>query len=265
MAARRRPTSSRPRPSPTSTPSPRSRPVVCSAQPTRGPAFLYAESDIAALIGAARSLAPSGGLRPHTYATLIGLLACTGLRITEALTLRADDVDLSAGVLTIRQTKFRKSRLVPLHASAVAPLRDYTADRDRRCDRKPDMTFFVSDTGHRLPYTTVRHAFHALLRQAMPGVVPVNRVRPHSTTFGRTGHSWGVTAVAGWRPFCILIPGRVSTTTSIPSPTSRTSSVACRPTPQENSTSTCRTSGSSRTPQHGVREPLESAPQDAKP
>jgi integrase len=98
----------------------------------RGPAFLYAESDIAALIGAARSLAPSGGLRPHTYATLIGLLACTGLRITEALTLRADDVDLSAGVLTIRQTKFRKSRLVPLHASAVAPLRDYTADRDRR-------------------------------------------------------------------------------------------------------------------------------------
>jgi integrase len=149
----------------------------------RGLAFLYAESDIAALIGAARSLAPSGGLRPHTYATLIGLLACTGLRITEALTLRADDVDLSAGVLTIRQTKFRKSRLVPLHASAVAPLRDYTADRDRRCDRKPDMTFFVSDTGHRLPYTTVRHAFHALLRQAMPGVVPVNRVRPRLHDF----------------------------------------------------------------------------------
>src|SRR5208337_31741 len=94
----------------------------------RGLAFLYAESDIPALIGAARSLAPSGGLRPHTYTTLIGLLACTGLRITEALTLRADDVDLSAGVLTIRQTKFRKSRLVPLHTSAVAPLRDYTAD-----------------------------------------------------------------------------------------------------------------------------------------
>jgi integrase len=87
----------------------------------RGPAFLYAESDIAALITAARSLAPIGGLRPLTYATLIGLLACTGLRITEALTLRADDVDLQAGVLTIRRTKFRKSRLVPLHASAVGP------------------------------------------------------------------------------------------------------------------------------------------------
>jgi integrase len=72
----------------------------------RRPAFLYAESDIAALIEAARSLAPTGGLRPLTYATLIGLLACTGLRITEALTLAADDVDLQAGALTIRRTKF---------------------------------------------------------------------------------------------------------------------------------------------------------------
>jgi integrase len=145
---------------------------------TRGPAFLYAEADIAALITAARSLAPIGGLRPLTYATLIGLLACTGLRITEALGLRADDVDLQAGVLTIRRTKFRKSRLVPLHASAVGPLRDYAADRDRRCGRNPDMTFFVSATGCRLPYSTVRQTFHVLLRHAMPGVVPVGRVRP---------------------------------------------------------------------------------------
>ena len=144
----------------------------------RGPAFLYAESDLAALIEAARSLAPTGGLRPLTYATLIGLLACTGLRITEALTLAADDVDLQAGVLTIRRTKFRKSRLVPLHASAVGPLRDYAADRDRRCGRRPDMTFLASAAGRRLPYSTVRHTFHGLLRQAMPGVVPVGRVRP---------------------------------------------------------------------------------------
>jgi len=152
----------------------------------RGPAFLYAESDIAALMTAARSLAPVGGLRPLTYATLIGLLASTGLRITEALTLRAEDVDLQAGVLTIRRTKFRKSRLVPLHTSAVGPLRDYAADRDRRCGRNPDMTFFVSATGCRLPYTTVRHTFHALLRQAMPGVVPVGRVRPRLHDFRHT-------------------------------------------------------------------------------
>ena len=144
----------------------------------RGPAFLYSESDIAALIQAARKLTPTGGLRPLTYATLIGLLACTGLRITEALTLGADDVDLQAGVLTIRRTKFRKSRLVPLHTSALGPIRDYAADRDRCCGRNPGMTFFVSATGHRPPYTTVRHTFHGLLRQAMPGVVPVGRTRP---------------------------------------------------------------------------------------
>ena len=144
----------------------------------RGPAFLYSESDIAALIEAARKLTPTGGLRPLTYATLIGLLACTGLRISEALTLGADDVNLQAGVLTIRRTKFRKSRLVPLHTSALGPIRDYAADRDRSCGRNPGMTFFVSATGHRLPYTTVRHTFHGLLRQAMPGVVPVGRTRP---------------------------------------------------------------------------------------
>lgn len=144
----------------------------------RGPAFLYSESDIAALIEAARKLTPTGGLRPLTYATLVGLLACTGLRITEALTLRADDVDLQVGVLTIRRTKFRKSRLVPLHTSALESIRDYAADRDRSCGRNPDMTFFVSATGHRLPYTTVRHTFHGLLRQAMPGAVPAGRIRP---------------------------------------------------------------------------------------
>jgi integrase len=144
----------------------------------RGPAFLYSESDIAASIEAARELTPTGGLRPLTYATLIGLLACTGLRITEALTLRADDLDLQAGVLTIHRTKSRKSRLVPLHTSALGPIRDYAADRDRSCSRNPGMTFFVSATGHRLPYTTVRHTFHGLLRQAMPGVVPVGRTRP---------------------------------------------------------------------------------------
>ncbi len=144
----------------------------------RGPAFLYSESDIAALIEAARKLTPTGGLRPLTYATLIGLLACTGLRISEALTLGADDVNLQAGVLTIRRTKFRKSRLVPLHTRALGPIRDYAAVRDRSCGRDPGTTFFVSATGHRLPYTTVRHTFHGLLRQAMPGVVPVGRTRP---------------------------------------------------------------------------------------
>lgn len=144
----------------------------------RRPAFIYSEADIAALVAAARKLLPTAGLRPNTYATLIGLLACTGLRIGEALRLHADDFDSPAGVLTVRQTKFHKSRLVVLHPSAVVPLRAYAGERDRRHPRQRDRRFFVSDAGQPLPYTTVRHTFHILLQQALPGVRPAGRVRP---------------------------------------------------------------------------------------
>jgi integrase len=144
----------------------------------RRPAFLYSDAQITALIQAARALAPTDGLRPHTYAALIGLLACTGLRIAEALALRVGDFDWEARVLTVRHTKFRKSRLVPLHASAVGPLRDYAAARDRRQVALPDRPFFVSDGSRPLRYGTVRSTFHRLLQQALPGVTPVGRVRP---------------------------------------------------------------------------------------
>jgi integrase len=141
-------------------------------------AFIFSEAEIAALIEAARSLAPADGLRPRTYAALIGLMACTGLRISEALTLQAGDVDLDAGVVTVHRTKFHKSRLVPLHPSAAGPLRDYAAARDRRHPAPRDTTFFVSDAGRRLPNGTVRHTFHRLLKRAMPGAAPTGRARP---------------------------------------------------------------------------------------
>ena len=144
----------------------------------RGPAYIFSEADIAALIRAALTLTPAQGLRPRTYATLIGLLACTGLRIAEALALRAGDLDWGTGVLTVRRTKFNKSRLVPLHPSATEALRDYAEARDRRHATGPDAPFFVSDAGRPLPYGTVRHTFHVLLRQALPGAAPVGRVRP---------------------------------------------------------------------------------------
>jgi integrase len=145
---------------------------------SRGPAYIYSEADIAALIQAALTLAPARGLRPRTYATLIGLLACTGLRITEALVLGASDIDWGTGLLTVRKTKFRKSRLVPLHPSTIGPLRDYATARDGRHAAQPNTPFFISDTGRPLCYGNVRHTFHVVLRQALPGVAPVGRVRP---------------------------------------------------------------------------------------
>jgi integrase len=141
-------------------------------------AFIFSQDDVVALIAAARSLAPADGLRPRTYAALVGLMACTGLRISEALTLEADEVDLQAGVLTVRQTKFHKSRLVPLHPSAIGPLRDYAAARGRRHPTPRDTAFFVSDAGRRLPYWTVRSTFLRLLKRAMPGVNSTGRARP---------------------------------------------------------------------------------------
>ncbi len=144
----------------------------------RRPAFIYSEANIAALIKAAAALGPADGLRPHTYATLIGLLASTGLRMGEALTLHAADVDCSAGLLTVRQTKFHKSRHVPVHPSALAPLRSYLIARARRHPVMANSTFFISDAGQPLRRGTVRKTFHVLLQQAMPGVRPANRVRP---------------------------------------------------------------------------------------
>lgn len=97
----------------------------------RTPPYVYSDAEARRLMTAAGRLGPPGGLRPHTYRTLIGLLAATGLRISEALHLGRPDVDLTHGRLTVRETKFRKSRLVPLHATAIPALRAYAGRRNR--------------------------------------------------------------------------------------------------------------------------------------
>ncbi len=123
---------------------------------------IYTIRELAALLAAARRLSPAHGLRPHTYATLIGLLACTGLRISEALRLASADIDLDRGVLTVRKTKFRKTRLVPLHPTAVAALHAYADNRTRLLGAPRNDHFFLSDQGSELPYSTVRHTFRRL-------------------------------------------------------------------------------------------------------
>jgi integrase len=123
---------------------------------------IYTARELAVLLTAARRLSPAGGLRPETYATLLGLLSCTGLRISEALLLTQADADLDRGVLTIRETKFCKTRLVPLHPTAVTALRAYANRRDR-FPRSPECDhFFLSDKGRAMPYSTVRHTFRRL-------------------------------------------------------------------------------------------------------
>lgn len=125
---------------------------------------IYTEAEIRALLDAAVQLRPVTGLRlrPRTYATLFGLLASTGLRISEALALTPTDVDLSGASLTVRKTKFRKSRLVPLHPTTVAALRRYADIRRRRVSDRRIETFLISDQGTPLGDRMVHHTFASL-------------------------------------------------------------------------------------------------------
>jgi integrase len=111
-------------------------------------------------------MGPVGSLRGATYATLFGLLAATGLRMSEARRLTQADVDLgAAAVLRIRATKFRKSRLVPLHPTATAALGSYAARRDCAMRPSPTAAFFVGADGMPLPYSTIRWVFLRLRRE----------------------------------------------------------------------------------------------------
>ena len=126
---------------------------------------IYSDEEIAALLQAASRLTPSDGLHPRTYVTLFSLLVSTGLRISEALNLSHKDADLNIGVLTIKETKFRKSRLVPVHPSTLQALRHYSKLRDSYHPRTRSKTFFLSEKGTPLNYRGVLYIFIKLSRK----------------------------------------------------------------------------------------------------
>jgi integrase/recombinase XerD len=123
------------------------------------------DEDIVHLLDAAATLPTTTGLRRSTYITLFGLYAVTGMRCSEAIRLDRDDVDFADGVLTIRGTKFGKSRLVPVHSTTLDALRDYAASRDRLCRTPRDPSFFLSERGARLNHWTVTKTFVSLCRR----------------------------------------------------------------------------------------------------
>jgi integrase len=124
--------------------------------------YIYSQEEISALIGACRRLTPLNGIRPHTHATLFGLLACTGMRISEALRLSIDDFDPEQGIITIVEGKFHKSRLLPLHPSCVKALMVY---RDLRERRNPlTSAFFVTEKGTSLKYLKVLMTFRMIAK-----------------------------------------------------------------------------------------------------
>ena len=121
---------------------------------------IYSPAEVAALMTAAAGLKPSGSIRPFMYSTLFGLIAATGMRISEALALRLED--LTEDGLVIRQTKFHKSRLLPLHETTRRALDSYLS---MRCQRGTlDGALFVSNTEAAPAYSTVVAVFLRLAR-----------------------------------------------------------------------------------------------------
>jgi integrase len=128
--------------------------------------YIYSDAEIDALLAAALALSPTDGLRRWTFYHLFGLIAVTGMRISEAIGLQRDDVDLKEGVLTVRQSKFGKSRLIPLHPTSRAALRSYAARRDRHLGSHCGPYFFVAERGGRLRRENVHAVFWRLSRKA---------------------------------------------------------------------------------------------------
>jgi integrase/recombinase XerD len=132
---------------------------------SRAKPYLYSDKDIDQLLEAARNMPATHSLQPWTYHCLFGLLAVTGLRISEALNLQSNDVDWSEGILTIRGSKFGKSRLLPLHASSLKILSEYGARRDRLFKVRKTPYFFCSRYDGRLDEGQVRRVFYMISRQ----------------------------------------------------------------------------------------------------
>jgi len=132
---------------------------LLAARRRRNKPHIFTDQEIGRLMEEAGRLASPTGLRALTYTTLIGLLTATGLRPGEAIALDRFDVDLKNGILSIRQTKFGKSRFVPVEDSTRAALVDYAKQRDRLCSRPGTEAFFIAERGGRLRGCAARRTF----------------------------------------------------------------------------------------------------------
>jgi integrase/recombinase XerD len=141
--------------------------------------YLYSETDITGLLAACETLRPPR--RAATYHTLIGLLAVTGMRIGEAIRLDRSDVDVAAGLLLVRSTKFGKDRYLPLHTTTIDALSGYLAWCDRQFPTPTTAAVFASIRGTRLRYNNARDTFNALVQHA--------GLRPRSASCRPTLHA----------------------------------------------------------------------------
>ena len=140
-------------------------PGLLPAQPRRTNPYSNSDKEVGDLFGAAYELSGRTGLRPCTYAALLGLLAVIGMHSSELLRLDRDDVGLTRGVLTVQESKFGKSRYISVHESPCRALGLYASQRDRPCPHPLDPAFFLSECGARIPLDTLEETFGKLSRR----------------------------------------------------------------------------------------------------
>ena len=136
-------------------------PDVFPTRRQRATPYLFSEQDICRLLQEARWLRHP--MRAASYEAPFGLLAVSGMRIGEAIALGREDVDLDAGVITIRKPKGDHARLVPLHPTATEALRRYASVRDRLCPRPRSRAFFLSSAGTPVLAEGLRKAFREII------------------------------------------------------------------------------------------------------
>jgi integrase/recombinase XerD len=164
---------------------------VFGARQRRPTPYLWSQEEIVRLLTATRTLRPS--IRAATHEALFGLLAVSGMRISEAIALERDDVELTDGIITIRESKLGRSRLVPLHPTANEALRSYAAKRDHLYPRPSAATFFLSSVGTALDDHGVREVF-VKLTTAIGVRTPTTRPRMHDLR-----HSLAVETLISWQ------------------------------------------------------------------
>jgi integrase len=166
--------------------------------PGRVAPHVYREDEIVKLLAAARQLNARGSLRPATYETLFGLIASAGLRVSEALALRDRDVDLTAGMLTVRQTKFAKSRQLPLHPSTVDALARYRRLRRRSVLASAETPFFVATRGRRLGHEMSHRQVHRVFIELRNQLGWINRGAHNGPRIHDLRHAFAVRRVMLW-------------------------------------------------------------------
>jgi integrase len=152
---------------------------------------IYSDEELAALLQKARRLPDP--LTSATYTTLLGLLAATGMRVGEALRLDQQDIDWRQSLLTLRHSKFGKTRQVPVHGTTITALHDYVQERDRLRPRRRTPSFFISRVGTRVIHQNFHHVFLRLVRLSGIGGGPGPRPRLHDLR-----HTFAVKTLRDW-------------------------------------------------------------------